>query len=158
MPTDSALHRPHLLVITDDQDLRDFLGEGMILGGFWISTVASALQALEVFRLRTFDLALVDLALGGMSAVELIKRLREPVEGTRMRSDIPVVAIADVSGSVISDAASDAGADDVISPPFDLADLVIYLHEAVKSWRAQHPGRPFADELPQALPAESNDQ
>src|SRR5215203_6523822 len=89
--------RPHVLIVTDDEDLRDFLSEGLVIAGFWTSAVASALQTLEVFRLRTFDLAIVDLALGGMRAIELIKRLRsETIDSDRseVRTDIPILALA----------------------------------------------------------------
>src|SRR5215204_5867380 len=66
MTVTSALNRPHILIVSDDTGLSSFLGEGLMIAGFWTSTVASALQAIEVFRLRTFDLIIVDAALDGL--------------------------------------------------------------------------------------------
>src|SRR5690349_3354968 len=92
----SALQRPHVLIVSDDEDLASFLGEGLIYAGFWTSTIASAMQTLEVFRLRSFDVMLLDAALGGMGASELLQRLR----GTSRRStgsertDIPILVVA----------------------------------------------------------------
>ncbi|MEZ4624469.1 MAG: hypothetical protein R2843_06700 [Thermomicrobiales bacterium] len=57
--------RPHVLIVSDDQGLAEFLSEGLTIAGFWTSVIASALQTLEVFRLRTFDLIIVDAALDG---------------------------------------------------------------------------------------------
>ena len=42
----SALERPHVLIVSDDEDLSAFLG--LVYGGFWTSTVASGIQTLEV--------------------------------------------------------------------------------------------------------------
>ena len=149
--------RPHILIVTDDEDLREFLTEGLVLGGFWTSTVASGLQAIEVFRLRTFDLAIVDLALGGMNAIELIRRLRSPsphdseAEGL---TDIPLLVLADEPGLPDVERALDSGADDLLSPPLELEELAPRLHQIVQQWRSAHPGRPYADELEQNLGAQ----
>lgn len=108
----SALHRPHVLVVTDDEGLRDFLAEGLVIGGFWVSIVASALQTLEVFRLRTFDLAIVDLQLGGMSAFELVRRLRFSAPDERentQRTDIPILGITSHHDDLIANEARKVG-------------------------------------------------
>jgi DNA-binding response OmpR family regulator len=142
--------RPHVLIVTDDEDLREFLSEGLVIAGFWTSTVASALQTLEVFRLRTFDLAIVDLALNGMSGSELIKRLRRAPSGSAQsegRTDIPILALADDPNMPDVAEALRAGADDVLAPPLELDQLAARLQEVVLNWRAAHPGRPYADEL-----------
>src|SRR5690606_18881442 len=67
--------RPHVLIVTDDPSLTEFLGEGLVMGGFWTSVISHGLQVLEVFRLRTFDLIVVDRDLGTFDAIELIERL-----------------------------------------------------------------------------------
>ena len=54
--------RPHVLIVTDDPSLSEFLGEGLVMGGFWTSVISHGLQVLEVFRLRSFDLIVVDLS------------------------------------------------------------------------------------------------
>ena len=72
----SALERPHVLIVSADPDLTAFLGEGLIYAGFWTSVIADAFQALEVFRMRSFDIILLDAALGGIGALEFVQRLR----------------------------------------------------------------------------------
>jgi DNA-binding response OmpR family regulator len=157
----SALQRPHVLVVTDDESLKDFLTEGLVIGGFWVSAVASALQTLEVFRLRTFDLAIIDLALSGMNAIELIRRLRAQAPdkcNANQRTDIPLVALADDVSSEVARKALNAGADNLLSPPLELEDLVPQLHAIAQRWRVEHPGRPYADELSQAFDAGTSGQ
>ncbi len=85
-----ASRRPHVLIVSDDTGLSAFLNAGLVIAGCWVSVIASGLQVLEVFRLRTFELAVIDVALGGLGAAEVIRRLRLIDELTaRPRSDIP---------------------------------------------------------------------
>ncbi|HKG26297.1 MAG TPA: response regulator [Thermomicrobiales bacterium] len=145
---DSALARPHVLIVTDDADLSAFLAEGLVYGGFWTSTVASGIQTLEVFRLRTFDLALIDAALGDLNAIEVVRRLRGHSDrGTtdNPRTDIPILLIAASEEELASIDVAAAGIDGTIVAPLDLEQLVPYLHSVVATWRAAHPDRSWAD-------------
>ena len=91
-----ALQRPHVLIVSDDPELAAFLGEGLVYAGFWTSAIASAVQALEVFRLRSFDVMVLDAALGGIGALELLMRLRGRSDRATSaeRTDIPILVIA----------------------------------------------------------------
>jgi DNA-binding response OmpR family regulator len=145
---DSALARPHVLIVTDDGDLSAFLAEGFVYGGFWTSTVASGIQTLEVFRLRTFDVALIDAALGDLNAVEVVRRLRGLSDrGTAdtPRTDIPILLIAASAAELESLDTGATGIDGTLVAPLDLEQIVPYLHGVVADWRAAHPDRPWAD-------------
>jgi len=143
--------RPHILIVSDDPDLAQFLGEGLLYAGFWTSTVASALQALEVFRLRTFDLVLVDAAIAGFGAFEMIRRLRgrsDRAASDHPRTDVPILLVADTPSPIPAEEATAAGADAVLAPPLELEELAPRLFAAVAAWRAAHPDRPWADAPP----------
>jgi two-component system, OmpR family, phosphate regulon response regulator PhoB len=143
-----ALQRPHVLIVSDDPELTGFLGEGLIYAGFWTSTIASAVQALEVFRLRSFDVMVLDAALGGMGAIELLRRLRGRSDRatTTERADIPILVIAASSDEMDPVLAEQAGAEGVIVAPIELEQLAGDLQRAVSAWRALHPDRKWADE------------
>lgn len=144
----SVAARPHLLIVSDDADLAAFLGEGLLLAGFWTSVVASAIQALEVFRLRSFDLVLIDAALAGVGGLELTRRLRgrsDRAASDRPRTDVPIMLVTGAAGTVTPEAAAAAGADAVLDPPLELEELAPRLFTAVAAWRATHPDRPWAD-------------
>ena len=148
-----ALQRPHVLVVSDDRDLTDFLGEGLVYAGFWTSVIANAIQALEVFRMRSFDLMVVDAELGGIGAAELVRRLRGRSDraAPTALTDIPILAIA-------SDRARDptpllrAGVDSLFEAPIELEDLAADLTTLVQRWREAHPDRPWADEAARSSP------
>lgn len=144
----TALQRPHVLIVSDDQDLVDFLGEGLVFAGFWTSTIASGLQVLEVFRLRTFDVMVIDAALGGIGASELLRRLRgQSGRGAEeARTDIPILVVAATAGEIAPELAQQAGVAAVLVAPLEITDLAESLHGTLQAWRAEHPDRPWADE------------
>jgi two-component system response regulator ArlR len=146
---ESALQRPHVLIVSDDPELSVFLGEGLVYAGFWTSTIASGIQTLEVFRLRTFDLVLIDAALGDLSAAEVVRRLRgrsDRVSGAFPRTDIPIVAIGASPEELDAAAFIPGDIDATFVAPIDLEEAAPRLHGIVQDWRQRHPGRPWADE------------
>jgi DNA-binding response OmpR family regulator len=143
-----ALQRPHVLIVSDDPELTAFLGEGLVYAGFWTSAIASAVQTLEVFRLRSFDVMVLDAALGGIGALELLRRLRGRSDRatTAERTDIPILIIAASRDEFDPGLAEQAGADGVILAPIELEPLAVDLGRAITAWRTSHPDRKWADE------------
>jgi len=140
MPTQP---RPHVLIVSDDPDLSGFLSEGLVLAGFWTSVIASALQTIEVFRLRTFDVAIVDAALQGLGAAEMIRRL-SPI------TNRPMIAIASSPAEMTEPEAQHLGFISLLYPPIEIEDLALALFALVSAWRTSHPGEPWADEAAQS--------
>lgn len=141
--------RPHVLVVSDDPDLAEFLAEGLVVSGLWASVVASPFQALEVFRLRSFDSVVVDAALGGFGAVELVRRLRtrsDDADPASPRVDVPLFLIADGSGGLDLATAAAAEVDAVVMAPLELDVVAADIVAAVVRWRSLHPDRPWADQ------------
>ena len=142
--------RSHVLIVSDDPDLSGFLAEGLPLGGFWASVIANGLQALEVFRLRQFDLVVVDGDMRSFDATEFLRRLRgvselDP-EGLS-RTDAPAVLIHASSARAESMATSldDLGIAATLVAPLELDDIVRSLHRVFEDWRRDHPDTPLAD-------------
>jgi CheY-like chemotaxis protein len=140
--------RPHVLIISDDPSLVTFLSEGLPLGGFWTSVIASGLQALEVFRLRQFDLIAIDATLQSFDALELMRRLRgksQRAKGSPARTTAPFVAFGSLPTAVDQDIDAELGIVARFEPPVELEDIVPALHEAFARWRSDHPDTPLAD-------------
>lgn len=143
----SALERPHVLIVSADPDLTAFLGEGLIYAGFWTSVIADAFQALEVFRLRSFDAILLDATLGGIGALEFVERLRGRSDRASgdVRSDIPLVLIAAEASEVPPGIQQNGDPAATLLAPVELPEIAATLLEAVTTWRRLHPGRAWAD-------------
>src|SRR5215212_9296971 len=120
-----ALQRPHVLIVSDDPELTAFLGEGLVYAGFWTSVIASAVQALEVFRLRSFDVMVLDAALGGIGAIELLRRFRGRSDRatTAERTDIPILVVAASSEELDPELTEQVGANEVIIAPIEIEQL-----------------------------------
>ena len=145
----SALQRPHVLIVSDDVGLASFLGEGLIYQGLWTSVIASALQTLEVFRLRSFDAAIVDAALQGLGAADLIARLRSSAsdagDSDTSRADIPIFVIAEKENEIESAGIDRSQITRVLLAPIELHELAQVISEEIDTWRRDHPDRPWAD-------------
>lgn len=141
--------RPHVLIVTDDQGLASFLGEGLIMGGFWTSVISHGLQVLEVFRLRRFDLVVIDSDLGTFDPMELIERLRG-VSSRSGRSEprtlAPVIVMASADSGITAEQQESLGIAAILQAPVELEDVVQTLHQVFARWRAAHPDAPLADE------------
>ncbi len=145
-----ANRRPHILIVSDDLELSQFLRDGLTIAGFWTSVVASALQTLELFRLRTFDLVLLDALLEGLGFDELVRRLRSAADtGNAVRTDIPIVVIAGSAREIDPDRIHGFGADEVVYAPIEIEELALRLYAVVGAWRARFPDRPWADAVAQ---------
>ncbi len=142
--------RPHVLIVSDDVDLSEFLAEGLPLGGFWASVIASGLQALEVFRLRQFDLIVVDADMRSFDAMEFLRRLRG-VSGLdrahTSRTTAPAILIHGGSNDMASRTGTlnSLGVVATLGAPLELDDVVRTLHQAFEEWRSHHPDTPLAD-------------
>ena len=143
--------RPHVLIVSDDTGLSGFLNDGLVMAGCWASVVASGLQVLEVFRLRTFDLAVIDVTLGGLGASELIRRLDLVDDETGLpRSDIPLLLIAERASEISAADVDPASVEGIVLAPIEIEDLAMTIYATVREWRLAHPDRPWSDEAAQA--------
>ncbi|MBA3274814.1 MAG: response regulator [Chloroflexia bacterium] len=141
-----ANERPHVLIVSDDPDLSGFLAEGLPLGGFWTSVIANGLQALEVFRLRQFDLVVVDAEMQNFDAVEFLRRLRGTSEldnDPRPRTTVPAVLIHATPPASPIDPGLGVAA--TLVAPLELDEIVRSLHQVFADWRNDHPETPLAD-------------
>jgi DNA-binding response OmpR family regulator len=137
--------------VSDDRSLADFLGEGLVVGGFWTSLISHGLQVLEVFRLRRFDLVVIDRDLGNFDAIELIERLRGASERStsgQPRTDAPIVVVASGDPGIDAQQQQSLGIASILQAPIELEDVVSELHAVFAAWRADHPGTPLADDSP----------
>ncbi len=106
-----------LLIVEDDADLRNALAGALRPMDFEIDEVADGPTAFTTLMSREYDLAIVDLGLPGMDGMNLIRSLRRKSRG------VPVLIIT--ARDALEDRISglDAGADDYLTKPFELAEL-----------------------------------
>jgi two-component system, OmpR family, response regulator PrrA len=118
-----------VLVVEDDDAVRNAVDRGLGVHGFDVSSVADAETALTSVARRRPDLMIVDVGLPGMSGIELCTRLR----GLDVDTPILILSARDQVGDRV--AGLQAGADDYLVKPFSLDELAARLHALLRRAR-----------------------
>jgi CheY-like chemotaxis protein len=102
-----------VLIVEDDDDSRDLLGELVGSLGHRVVKAADAHEALEFGSATAWDVALIDLHLCGVDGYEVARRLRACSTGRAQR----LIALTGFSDTASRDAAKAAGFDHFVVKP-----------------------------------------
>jgi DNA-binding response OmpR family regulator len=120
-----------LLVVDDDQDLRDTLAEQLSLyGEFEVSTAEAAAEAVHQVRLDRIDLAIMDVGLPDMDGREAVKLMRR--NGFRS----PVIMLTAQGSDSDTVLGLEAGANDYVVKPFKFAVLLARIRAQLRQHEA----------------------
>lgn len=108
-----------ILVVDDEPDVRDMLRDQLSHLGYVVRTARSAEMALRDVEIVAPDLILTDVHMGGISGIELCRRLKADPRFT-LTPVVIVTAVTDLDARVAGLA---AGADDFFGKPFELTEL-----------------------------------
>jgi two-component system response regulator MprA len=106
-----------ILVVDDDERLSSVLRDGLAHHGFVVDVAADGPAALAALRERPPDLIVLDLLLPGLDGVEVCRQVRA-------LGGPPVIMLTARDALADKVAGLDAGADDYLTKPFALAELV----------------------------------
>jgi DNA-binding response OmpR family regulator len=109
-----------VLLIEDDDRIRESLGMALEDEGYSVLAVATAEEGIEAQRDRTADTVLVDLMLPGMDGFACIRQLRRD-------DDVPIVVVSARDDTHDIVAALEAGADDYVVKPIAVKELAARL-------------------------------
>ena len=124
-PHDSAAPH-HVLVIEDEPQMRAMLTDNLEYEGYRVTSVGSGEEALVEFDSKPFSLLLVDVMLPGMSGLEVCERLR----GRGVRA--PIIILTARSQEVDRINGLEMGADDYVSKPFSVRELLARVKAQVR--------------------------
>lgn len=114
-----------ILVIDDESQIQRFLKIALEGSGYEVLLADNGQQGLELASLQSPDLILLDLGLPDMGGMEVLKRLRE---WTR----VPVLILSVQEQERDKVAALDRGADDYLSKPFGVQELLARIRVALR--------------------------
>jgi DNA-binding response OmpR family regulator len=107
-----------ILLVDDDQPLREMLSRSFAREGHRVTAVADGEAALEAAASRPYDVVLLDVALGaGPSGHDVARMLRD------RRDVVPIIMLTALDSEADAVQGLEAGADDYITKPFGLAEL-----------------------------------
>jgi two-component system KDP operon response regulator KdpE len=114
-----------VLVVDDELAIQRFLRVALNGQGFVVSVVGTGEQALQALTLERPDLVILDLGLPDMDGVEVTRRLRE-------WSQVPVIILSVRDQEMDKIAALDAGADDYLTKPFGVGELLARIRTVLR--------------------------
>ncbi len=122
--------RLRVLVVDDEQAIRRFLRTALSAHGYDVTEAATGERALAEVAASRPDVIVLDLGLPDMDGVELTRQLREWTQ-------LPIIVLSVREQERDKVAALDAGADDYLTKPFGVGELLARLRAALR--RAARP-------------------
>jgi two-component system KDP operon response regulator KdpE len=117
--------RNRVLVVEDDSQIRRFLRAGLESSGYDLQQVETGERALAQAAIHPPDVVVLDLGLPDIDGVEVVRRLRQ-------WSTVPILILSARSQETDKIDALDAGADDYLTKPFGMGELLARIRVALR--------------------------
>ena len=114
-----------ILIVEDEEKIARFLELELIHEGYEIIKASDGRSGLEMAENNTIDLIILDIMLPELNGLEVLRRLRRT-------SDIPVIMLTARDATMDKVAGLDAGADDYLTKPFAIEELLARIRTALK--------------------------
>ena len=125
-------HLGRILVVDDEPRIRSFIGRALTAEGYTTEYAASGAEAVRSCAAARYDLIILDLVIGDMDGREVLTEMLS----TRPEQAVFVVScVADVAVKVDL---LERGAQDYLTKPFSLAELLARVHVRLRSEAHQH--------------------
>jgi len=133
-----ADNHPTVLVIEDEAQIRRFLRATLTANGYQLFEATTAQEGLVQAATRQPDVVILDLGLPDLDGLEVTRQLRE-------WTTIPIIVLSARGQESDKVTALDAGADDYLTKPFSMGELLARLRVALRhaARTAQEPGEPI---------------
>lgn len=114
-----------ILIVDDEPQITRVLRRGLLARGYEIRVAAEGEAALDVFHDWSPHLIVTDLSMPGMDGIELCRRLRQ-------ETAIPIIVLSVKGEEHTKVKALDAGADDYVTKPFGMDELLARIRAALR--------------------------
>lgn len=114
-----------ILLIEDEVKLARFVELELKYEGYQVTVIHDGREGLETFLNEKFDMILLDLMLPGLSGIEICRRIRKV-------SDVPIIMLTAKDEVMDKVAGLDSGADDYLTKPFAIEELLARMRVAFK--------------------------
>ncbi|MGB6430081.1 MAG: response regulator transcription factor [Candidatus Acidiferrales bacterium] len=119
------MNQGRILVVDDEPQIRRVMRTTLVAQGYEVADARSGEDALELLRADRYDLVLLDINLHGISGIETCREIRAT-------SDIAVIMLTVRDGQRDKVEAFDAGADDYVTKPFGISELLARVRAALR--------------------------
>lgn len=122
-----------LLIVDDDERILEILTVALGEQGYRVESASDGEQALRAVRASPPDALLLDVMLPGMDGFELCREIRK-------FSNVPIILVTAKSDTVDVVVGLESGADDYVTKPFEIRELVARLRALLRRVRARDSG------------------
>ena len=119
-----------VLLVEDDASIREVAKLGLEQAGFRVTTAPDGREGLLHFRQSRFDLVVLDVMLPNLDGYEVCRQIRA-------ESRVPIIMLSAKSETVDIVVGLELGADDYVTKPFELPELVARARAAVRRSSAE---------------------
>ncbi len=139
--------KPKILVVDDDQRLRDLLNRYPTEQGFAVKPVENAAAMDKALARECFDLLVLDLMLPGEDGLSICRRLRGANMANNAQGNLSIIMLTAKGDDIDRIVGLEMGADDYLPKPFNPRELVARIHAVLRRRNAAPPpGAPATDE------------
>jgi DNA-binding NtrC family response regulator len=138
MPTTSQIR---LLIVDDDEQLREALERKFKRQGLAVTTAADGAEALAKAAHNRWDVALIDLNMPGMNGIELMHQLKQ------LQPELEALLLTAQGSIETAIQAMKGGAYDYLSKPFPLPELEIHIQKAYEKVKLARRERQWVDHV-----------
>ncbi len=121
--------KTHILLVDDDERLRDLLRKFLVDNGFFVSTAREALHARELMSIFIFDLMILDVMMPEEDGFSLTEYIRN---GPMRLKDTPILLLTAMGETEDRISGLSRGADDYLSKPFDPRELLLRIRAILR--------------------------
>ena len=120
------MRREAILVVDDEAAMRKYLSANLKARGYDVLTAEDGTEALKFIAERTFDLLILDIMMPPPDGFEVCRRMREAAPG------MPILMLAGRDRVLDEVRALDLGADDYLTKPFGVEELLARVRAALR--------------------------
>lgn len=117
-----------LLIVEDDEQIADILREYLMNKGYEVNWASTGNEGLEDFKMKTYDLLIVDIMLPGMDGYSLCQSIR-------WVSDVPILIISARNKELDKIKGLKIGADDYVTKPFSLPEVEARIESLLRRYK-----------------------
>lgn len=126
------MNNPLVLVVDDEKPLRDFVRRNLEARGYKVTTASNGLEAMAIFNNEAIDLVILDVMMPHLDGLETTRRIRES-------STVPIIILTALDEEADKVHAFDLGADDYLTKPFGVGELMGRIKAVLRRARWQEP-------------------
>ena len=114
----NKLDKKHILVVDDDQKIKELISQYLIEQDFIVTTAESSAEAKDRMELFSFDLIVLDIMMPGQDGLDLTREIRS-------KTDLPIILLTAKGDPSDRIKGLELGADDYVPKPFEPKELLL---------------------------------